>query len=199
MDGVDVEPAIAEAMGFSGFGTQPNYKKRRYNVETDAVIDGEAVNPTQSVSNTSSGANVTKLGVRQRTDSGPIYVDEEVVVTPSLQPKPSTKYSKASQTPAASAGLAAFLSQGQIERLPLPNQLVPTTSTTASQQALPVHAPLPQTPPLPGVLAIPRKLGELTREDLRALRQGVRNERGDMAYFLPSFVEDPWKDVREEG
>jgi len=28
--------------------------------------------------------------------------------------------------------------------------------------------------------------------NLQALRRGVRNERGDMAYFLPSFLEDPW-------
>jgi hypothetical protein len=26
----------------------------------------------------------------------------------------------------------------------------------------------------------------------QALRRGIRNERGDMAYFLPSFLEDPW-------
>jgi hypothetical protein len=28
---------------------------------------------------------------------------------------------------------------------------------------------------------------------LQALRRGIRNERGDMAYFLPSFLEDPWE------
>lgn len=28
---------------------------------------------------------------------------------------------------------------------------------------------------------------------LQALRRGVVNARGDMAYFLPSFVEDPWE------
>lgn len=33
---------------------------------------------------------------------------------------------------------------------------------------------------------------------LQALRRGVRNERGDMAYFLPSFLEDPWRDLGAE-
>ena len=33
---------------------------------------------------------------------------------------------------------------------------------------------------------------------LQALRRGVRNERGDMAYFLPSFLEDPWKELGAE-
>lgn len=27
---------------------------------------------------------------------------------------------------------------------------------------------------------------------LDALRRGVRNAEGDMVYFLPSFIEDPW-------
>ena len=33
---------------------------------------------------------------------------------------------------------------------------------------------------------------------LQALRRGIRNERGDMAYFLPSFLEDPWKELGAE-
>ncbi|QIW98675.1 hypothetical protein AMS68_004193 [Peltaster fructicola] len=33
--------------------------------------------------------------------------------------------------------------------------------------------------------------------DLRAFRYGVRNERGDMTFFMPSFIEDPWKDLRK--
>jgi len=31
--------------------------------------------------------------------------------------------------------------------------------------------------------------------NLQALRRGIRNERGDMAYFLPSFLEDPWANL----
>lgn len=37
------------------------------------------------------------------------------------------------------------------------------------------------------------KLADGTTMNLQALRRGVRNERGDMAYFLPSFLEDPWE------
>jgi hypothetical protein len=33
---------------------------------------------------------------------------------------------------------------------------------------------------------------------LQALRRGIRNERGDMAYFLPSFLENPWKELSAE-
>jgi hypothetical protein len=32
----------------------------------------------------------------------------------------------------------------------------------------------------------------LTWKELEAYRRGVRQENGDLAYFLPSFIEDPW-------
>ena len=32
-----------------------------------------------------------------------------------------------------------------------------------------------------------------------ALRRGVRNEHGDIAYFDASFVEDPWKELRKNS
>ncbi|KAF2487275.1 hypothetical protein BDY17DRAFT_7763 [Neohortaea acidophila] len=33
-------------------------------------------------------------------------------------------------------------------------------------------------------------------KSLQALRQGVRNANGDMVYFLPSFLEDPWRRLK---
>ncbi|KAL6702996.1 hypothetical protein ACN47E_010351 [Coniothyrium glycines] len=33
----------------------------------------------------------------------------------------------------------------------------------------------------------------ISRAELNALKFGVKNEHGDRAYFLPSFVEDPWE------
>lgn len=39
---------------------------------------------------------------------------------------------------------------------------------------------------------------EEKRRRLAALRKGVKNERGDTVYFLPSFLEDPWKILEEE-
>lgn len=35
------------------------------------------------------------------------------------------------------------------------------------------------------------------QDDLRALRQGVRNDNGDMVYFMPSFIHDPWEHLRK--
>lgn len=31
---------------------------------------------------------------------------------------------------------------------------------------------------------------------LEALRHGVRNENGDTVFFLPSFIDDPWKHLK---
>jgi len=39
----------------------------------------------------------------------------------------------------------------------------------------------------------------ITRGELNALKFGVRNPNGDMAYFLPNFVEDPWARLTQAG
>ncbi|KAF2835590.1 hypothetical protein M501DRAFT_941422 [Patellaria atrata CBS 101060] len=36
------------------------------------------------------------------------------------------------------------------------------------------------------------------RENLNTLAQGVRDANGDIAYYMPSFVEDPWASWREK-
>ncbi|MCJ1310671.1 hypothetical protein MMC25_004337 [Agyrium rufum] len=38
---------------------------------------------------------------------------------------------------------------------------------------------------------------EEERWDLRALARGIPNENGDMVYFKPSFIEDPWEELME--
>lgn len=57
----------------------------------------------------------------------------------------------------------------------------PITSFTLPKGDLPVR---PQ----------PNNMGH-GQYDWAALRRGVRNERGDVAYYDASFVEDPWKDL----
>ena len=48
--------------------------------------------------------------------------------------------------------------------------------------------------------AIPRERGKMPNGDWNwyALRKGVRDENGDMAYFDKSFVEDPWARLKKE-
>jgi len=40
--------------------------------------------------------------------------------------------------------------------------------------------------------SFPAGAHECDATELAALRKGVRDRDGDVAYFMPSFVEDPW-------
>ena len=40
---------------------------------------------------------------------------------------------------------------------------------------------------------------KLTWKELEAYRKGVKNKNGDVAYFLPSFIEDPWAKLEKAG
>lgn len=117
-DSFDIDPEIAAAMGFGGFGTQAG-KKRKFD-------DGAFVDPASGKTDTSvgKGANSLPLGTRM-------------------------------------------------------------TDRTATQDK-PKETSEPQ-----------RALGAGTEEEqLQALRHGVKNSNGDMVYFLPSFLEDPWKNLQ---
>ncbi|KAI7467140.1 hypothetical protein KC351_g14164 [Hortaea werneckii] len=126
-DDFEIDPAIAEAMGFSGFGTQPGGKKRKFDggdAFVDPTIKKQTEAPTSSVpTGSGKGANNTPLG----------------------------------QRPALSG--------------------VGNVASTSESHAI------------QGAVG-----GETSgRPDLQALRHGIKNDRGDMAYFLTSFIEDPWK------
>ncbi|KAF2174116.1 hypothetical protein M409DRAFT_16389 [Zasmidium cellare ATCC 36951] len=117
MDDMEIDPALAVAMGFSGFGTQPNAKKRKFNNNsTEGFVD-----PNIGKSQSATGANNVPVREKQSTKS----VGED---------------SKAYESAGKASGVTGD-----------------------------------------------------GKPSLEALRHGVRNERGDVAYFLPSFVEDPWR------
>jgi hypothetical protein len=40
---------------------------------------------------------------------------------------------------------------------------------------------------------------KLTWKELEAYRKGVKKENGDLAWFLPSFIEDPWAKLEKSG
>jgi hypothetical protein len=39
---------------------------------------------------------------------------------------------------------------------------------------------------------------KLTWKELEAYRKGVKKDNGDLAWFLPSFIEDPWAKLEKE-
>ncbi|KAI7164804.1 hypothetical protein KC349_g341 [Hortaea werneckii] len=126
-DDFEIDPAIAEAMGFSGFGTQPGGKKRKF-------------------------------------DGGDAFVDPTIKKQPEAQ---------GSSDLAGSARGANNTPLGQRSALSGAETVASTSEAHADQS--PVGAEAPGQP------------------DLQALRYGVKNDKEDTAYFLPSFIEDPWK------
>lgn len=108
----EIDPAIAAAMGFSGFGAQ---KKRKFDAD-QGFVDPSFKQAQMAESST--GANSAPLGQKKAV---------------------------------------------KVEHVP-----------KEAVQAAPA------------------------KPSLEALRHGVRNERGDMVYFMPSFLEDPWAGLKAQ-
>lgn len=168
---------IAAVMGFGAFGSQPQPKRRKMN---DATIDS------------STGANTTSLGIRQRvtatqdvTKTQTVVEDNEMANEPARESKsaPNKKDKRAKKQASAGGGLAGYLSRGQAipDKPPVDIDTGPATiaqsQTPASNQ---VDSLLNKDP------------ADFTSDDLFRLRKGVINAKGEPVYFQPSFIEDPW-------
>ena len=152
-----------------GFASFGGTKKRKFDHSPKAKPDA----------NDASGANSTALGVRTKK-----VASAEDVKSEKLQAQSNT-LGKQKKNQTADAGLASFLARGQ---------------------NLPEHPPPTATAQAPAASA-DQSAGEMvsfggpsiSRAELNMLRNGVRTENGDTAYFLPSFVEDPWARLRKGG
>ncbi|KAF1836340.1 hypothetical protein BDW02DRAFT_567083 [Decorospora gaudefroyi] len=168
---------IAAAMGFASFGATA--KKRKFDHANSPKTKADA-----------SGANSTKLGVRTKNLSG-FDEDHTGGSINGLARSPAEAQTRASAKPtnppepAGGSGLAGFLARGQ--NLPdkptdtLNKQHSSAQSDQSAAEMLSFGGPL------------------ISKTELNALRSGIRNEKGDTAYFLPSFVEDPWEKLRKSG
>ncbi|KAJ4303789.1 hypothetical protein N0V90_002690 [Kalmusia sp. IMI 367209] len=173
MDDMENED-IAAAMGFSSFG---GTKKRKYDQTTSPKAKVDA-----------SGANTTRLGVRTKLEpeaGNDLEYPSDAVDTinssrASKSDSTSIKIQTKQKQPAA-AGLAAFLNRGQ--------ELPERPAQGGVDQAT---APLSEDYP-DATWTVSFGGPAISRAELAALRNGVRDENGDNAYFLPSFVEDPWE------
>ncbi|KAH0261130.1 hypothetical protein KCU91_g14207, partial [Aureobasidium melanogenum] len=137
MDDLEIDPAIAEAMGFTSFGS----KRRKHAARADdAFIDDSSEHIPAST-----GANDILLGTR----AVPSETKEKVQEQGSAEDNVAlTKRGEGMQEEQAKVG------EAQADNW---------------------------TPGFP------------SPQELAALRRGIKNARGDMVVFLPSFIEDPWK------
>jgi len=168
------DDAIAAAMGFSSFGAT---KKRKYDQTNSPKPKADA-----------SGANATRLGVRSKVEAdnpheGSTHTIGSETSGHSIEShEASAKHkTKQKQKQPAATGLAAFLSRGQ----DLPER---PAATGGDHAAVP---PREDKFDASGIVSFGGPA--IPQAELAALRNGVPDENGDKAYFLPSFVEDPWK------
>ncbi|KZM22320.1 uncharacterized protein EKO05_0000195 [Ascochyta rabiei] len=133
----------------------------------------QANSPKAQDGYSASGANSTELGVRTKASSDEQQGSEDplgAVSSVQQTPKP----------PAPASGLASFLARGQA----LPEK--PTKPTR-----FPREAPTEADPSASETVSFGGP--SISRGELNTLKFGIKNESGDAAYFLPSFVEDPWE------
>ncbi|KAF2195505.1 hypothetical protein K469DRAFT_699098 [Zopfia rhizophila CBS 207.26] len=181
------EEDIAAAMGFSSFGGT----KRKFN---------DTNSPKNTSKANTSGANSTRLGVRPKItpdeasseDSIPEFDHESALdVQPSkendsIQPyqDPQTSRAKGKRNQDAPSGLEGFVTRGQT-----------LEGTRSKTQAAANPAAGNDSPS--ATVSFGRQA--ISQAELNALRQGVKSTEGDTVYFLPSFVEDPWKNLEQHG
>jgi hypothetical protein len=164
---------IAAAMGFASFG---GAKKRKYD---------QTNSPKAKVA--ASGANTAQLGVRTRrtVDDGVETENMDDTIESASKSGPPTHPPKKAQKPPAASSLADFLARAQT----LPEK--------------PPNVPEPNSNPADLKPYVAKMIcfggPQIPEDELNALRFGVRNEQGDMAYFLPSFVEDPWAKIKHRN
>ncbi|KAF2477966.1 uncharacterized protein BDR25DRAFT_206684 [Lindgomyces ingoldianus] len=129
---------------------------------------------SQRAKASTSGANSTRLGVRSK-----ITLEAQNNEAESEPNQPASKADgKLKQS--AATGLAEFLSRGkEIEQ----NRSKPEAPADPSSRD--------------NTSAVPISFGgaPISHDELAALRKGVKDEAGDIAYFLPSFVQDPWEQL----
>lgn len=169
------EDDIAAAMGFSSFG---GTKKRKLDQRNSPSAKADA-----------SGANSTRLGVRPKISElgnqkeehcqrPKVAGDHEnILETIEAAQSPEIK-GKGKQKQPAATSLADFLTRGHS----LPDKTIdtqPASHSNAQEQDPSSMVSFGGQP--------------ISKAELNALRQGVKNGEGDVAYFLPSFVEDPWE------
>ncbi|KAG9594707.1 hypothetical protein KCU77_g4900, partial [Aureobasidium melanogenum] len=137
MDDLEIDPAIAEAMGFTSFGS----KRRKHAARADdAFIDDSGKHIPAST-----GANDIPLGTR----AIPSETKEKV------QEQGNSGDNAASTT----------------RREDMQEEQAEVGEAQADNWTPGFPAP----------------------QELAALRRGIKNARGDMVVFMPSFIEDPWK------
>lgn len=201
----DQDIDIASAMGFASFGAKPNPPKKKRKIgNTHAVSEG-------------SGSNNTPLGIRGNTHGGPVFNVNAAQEATEQQEKGQSGAGEVEEGGKGRYGEWAYGEadacgkMGGLVRRPDFEEKGPSYITgdeeirtsdgnTESVMAPQMHPGMSIAGTAPGGLEPGQKTDG--QWDWQALRRGVRDARGDMAFYDASFVEDPWKHllkVKDDG
>lgn len=199
MDEMEIDPEIAAAMGFTSFGAS---NKRKFTGTSDSYVEGQDNNKRKNQMATfGTGANDAPLGTRNSSTTN-ADVDAQMMEQANTKDEESAKVTHKNgkakdkkKKGGAPLGLADYISWGNSVPEEKPKQTetstaLPTTNAQSNSGSLAATAQRTNTTP-PSIWP----QGMPSPEELAALRRGVRNTRGDMAYFLPSFIQDPWESL----
>ncbi|KAF1356214.1 hypothetical protein BDV97DRAFT_365001 [Delphinella strobiligena] len=208
-DDIGINPEIAATMGFGSFGAQPQNKRRKFT--HNAVVEGQSDVSNKSAKPSGSGANTTMLGVRSKpphiSSAEPLQIDgngttqdvDSAAVNEESKIKEKAKIKAKGKKGGAPLGLADYVAWGNkitpqtVPQAPQINtESAVSSAEPASKPAAEPHVNNATTTQNGGAGAKSWPQGMPDQQELAALRRGIKNARGDMAYFLPSFIEDPW-------
>ncbi|KAI9889795.1 MAG: hypothetical protein M1814_004997 [Vezdaea aestivalis] len=202
---MDPERELMAQMGFANFGGAQN-KRRKFNPRVDAVLSspsgtvyqnqthppqvkdayraveestgpGSGVNAStlkkprlnQALSSNGNGSLPHRIEVHNLDeDDGPLYTED----SPPPSPKPSAPK--------------------EVSQPAVQERATPAVDLNDQSNA--------KFPPGQGPAPLNNSSGDTGRAEpeLEQYRWGVRNKDGDMVYFQPSFIEDPWLDLRRQ-
>ncbi|KAI5269101.1 hypothetical protein E4T47_07225 [Aureobasidium subglaciale] len=147
MDDFEMDPAMAEAMGFTSFGS----KRRKHTTRADEAFIDDSGNQIPA----STGANDIPLGTR----------------------------------PAANDVTERAQEQGISKEMPMATARIEVASSEHGRAVETMKA----MEATGEVQEDNWTIGFPPAQELAALRRGIKNARGDMVVFMPSFIDDPWK------
>lgn len=170
-------------MGFSAFGAPPNPPKRR---KLHQDIEGEGTGGNSIPLGRRRGEEVVGDGGEEEEGEGDSGVENE-----GREERETEEDKQGDEMILEKVKTAALRRLG----------ITPHSATLPAKPPASTiyHTHLIQTPPQPlgygAVTEVVAQGGAVGKEayDWRALRKGVRDENGDVAYYDGSFVEDPWR------
>jgi hypothetical protein len=215
MDASEEEDEVAQAMGFGTFGSKPAAKRRKVMDDVSGAnntalgIRQPRTSSVQTDSDSPKGSlddsAAIESSARPTDPTLPDSVAHQAGHGGKSSPDSESSKKKNKKKSTASPGLAGFLSRAQ-------NIPTPVTGLTTSAQPQPDGAinedrnHHPNDPRVPfmepqihssATTQLPhpvlrKTLQDLDQQDLYELRRGVRGADGDMVFFQPNFIEDPW-------